>query len=323
MLPYILNRTFQGIAVLFLVSIIGFTLILSTGDPMAAYNASPFVSAKDVERLRAQYGLDQPAYVQYFHWLGNLLQGDWGRSYVAQQREVIDMLGQRLPNSLMLVVAAYALTLLLAIPIGIFSALRQYSIWDYLFTGLAFIGLSIPVFWLGLMFMLVFAVQFKLWGLPYLPTGGMYDLKVGPSTQQLAMHLVLPAMTLASALIARYVRYVRAAMLEVIRQDYIRTARAKGLAEVIVLGRHALKNAAIPLVSLAGVDLPLLLSGTVVTETIFSWPGMGRLFYEHSLQVDVPVLMGVLLVSSALVVVGNLAADLTYGFLDPRIRTTR
>jgi peptide/nickel transport system permease protein len=313
----------QGVVVLFLVSIIGYALILSTGDPMAAYNASPFVSAKDVERLRAQYGLDQPAYMQYVRWLTNLLQGDWGRSYVAQQREVSDMLVQRLPNSLVLVVAAYTLTLLIAIPVGIFSALRQYSVWDYLFTGFAFVGLSVPVFWLGLMFMLLFSVQFKLWGLPYLPTGGMYDLKVGPSAGQLAIHLMLPALTLASALIARYVRYIRAAMLETIRQDYIRTARAKGLAEIIVLGRHALKNAAIPLVSLAGVDLPLLLSGTVVTETIFAWPGMGRLFYEHSLQVDVPVLMGVLLVSSTMIVVGNLAADLTYGLLDPRIRTTR
>ena len=323
MLPYVLNRSLQGIAVLFLVSIIGYILVLSTGDPMAAYNSSPFVSARDVERLRAQYGLDQPAYIQYARWLGNLLRGDWGRSYVSQQREVIDMLGQRLPNTLVLVVSAYALTLLVAIPIGIYSALRQYSVWDYVFTGFAFVGLSIPVFWLGLMFMLVFAVQFKLWGLPYLPTGGMYDLKVGPSLGQLATHLVLPAMTLSLALIARYVRYVRAAMLEVIRQDYIRTAHAKGLTEVVVLSRHALKNAAIPLVSLAGVDLPLLLSGTVVTETIFSWPGMGRLFYEHSLQVDVPVLMGVLLVSSALVIVGNLVADLTYGLLDPRIRTAR
>lgn len=323
MVPYIISRTIQGIVVLFLVSIIGFALILSTGDPMAAYNSSPFVSAQDVERLRAQYGLDQPPYMQYLHWVSNLLRGDWGRSYVAQQREVVDMLAQRMPNSLILVVAAYTLTLLIAIPVGIFSALRQYSIWDYLFTGLAFIGLSIPVFWLGLMFMLVFAVQFKLWGLPYLPTGGMYDLKVGPSAGQLAIHLILPSLTLASALIARYVRYIRAAMLEVIRQDYIRTARAKGLAETLVLGRHALKNAALPLVSLAGVDLPLLLSGTIVTETIFAWPGMGRLFYEHSLQVDVPVLMGVLLVSSMMVVVGNLAADLTYGFLDPRIRTTR
>jgi peptide/nickel transport system permease protein len=321
MLHYLLGRLLQGMAVLFLVSVIGYGLILATGDPMAAYNASPYVSASDVQRLRERYGLDQPVYIQYVRWLTNMLQGDWGRSYVAQQREVSEMLRQRFPNTLLLVISAYLMTLVIAVPIGILSAIRHYSVWDYLFTGLSFVGLSIPVFWLGLILMWIFAVQFKLWGLPYLPTGGMYDLTVGRTPGQLALHLILPSVTLASALVARYVRYIRAAMLEVIQQDYIRTARAKGLSEGLIMVRHALKNAAIPVVSLMGIDLPLLLSGTVVTESIFAWPGMGRLFFEHSLQVDVPVLMAVLLLSSTLIIAGSIVADVAYGFLDPRIRT--
>ena len=319
MARYLVGRVAQAALLLLLVSLIGFALILATGDPMAAYNASPSISAADVQRLREAYGLDQPVYVQYATWLKNLLTGNWGRSYVAQQ-PVVDLLRQRFPNTLVLVLTAFTLSLSVAIVVGVASALHQYSAFDYAMTGLAFIGLSVPVFWLGLMLMSLFAVQFRAWGLPYLPTGGMYDLRVGPSPLELARHLILPALTLASALVARYIRYVRASVLEVINQEYVRTARAKGLGEGVILSRHVLKNAAIPVVTLAGVDLPLLLSGTVVTESIFGWPGMGRLFFEHSLQVDVPVLMGVLLVSSSLVVLGNLVSDLAYAWLDPRIR---
>jgi peptide/nickel transport system permease protein len=319
LVKFLVARLAQSGLLLLLVSMIGYALILSTGDPMAAYSASPSISAEDVLRLRKDYGLDRPVYVQYGYWLRNLLAGNWGRSYVAQQ-PVIEMLAQRLPNTAILISAAYALTLLIGIPLGVVSAVRQYSTLDYVATGLAFIGLSMPVFWLGLMLMGVFAVQFKLAGLPYLPTGGMYDLTTGPSLPGLLRHLVLPSVTLAAALTARYVRYARASMLEVLHQDYMRTARAKGLREAVLLRRHGFKNAAIPVVSLIGVDLPLLLSGTVVTESIFGWPGMGRLFFEHSLQVDVPVLMGVLMVSSALVILGSLLADIAYAWIDPRIR---
>ena len=319
MAAFLIGRFAQSLLLLLLVSIIGYGLILSTGDPMAAYNASPSVSAADVQRLREAYGLDRPVYVQYAIWLRSLLSGDWGRSYVAQQ-PVVEMLQQRFPNTVILVASAYLLTLVVSVIFGVLSAIKQYSPFDHLVTGLSFVGLSMPVFWLGLMLMGLFAVQFRLWGLPYLPTGGMYPAATGPSLPELARHLILPTVTLSAALIARYIRYVRASMLEVIHQDYIRTARAKGLGERVVLTRHAFKNAAIPVVTLAGVDLPLLLSGTVVTESIFAWPGMGRLFFDHSLQVDVPVLMGVLLLSSALVIVGNLIADVTYAWLDPRIR---
>ena len=319
MAAFLLQRFGQSMLLLLLVSMIGFSLIQATGDPMAAYNASPSVSAVDVQRLREAYGLDRPVYVQYFYWLKALVSGDWGRSFVAQQ-PVLDMLRQRFPNTVILVAAAYLLTIVVSVTFGVLSALKQYSLFDHLVTGLSFIGLSMPVFWLGLMLMGLFAVQFKLWGLPYLPTGGMYPVATGPSAGALAIHLILPSVTLAAAMIARYIRYVRASMLEIIHQDYIRTARAKGLSERVVLTRHAFKNAAIPIVTLAGVDLPLLLSGTVVTESIFAWPGMGRLFFDHSLQVDVPVLMGVLLVSSTMVIVGNLFADVTYAWLDPRIR---
>ena len=175
MVKFLVARLAQSVLLLLLVSMIGYALILSTGDPMAAYSASPSISAEDVFRLRKDYGLDRPVYVQYGYWLRNLLSGNWGRSYVAQQ-PVVEMLLQRLPNTMILVTAAYTLTLLVGIPLGVVSAVRQYSTLDYVATGLAFIGLSMPVFWLGLMLMGIFAVQFKLAGLPYLPTGGMYDL---------------------------------------------------------------------------------------------------------------------------------------------------
>jgi peptide/nickel transport system permease protein len=316
---YLARRLVQTVPLLLLISIIGFGIIQMTGDPLAAYTMETALSREDIARLRAYYGLDQPVYVQYLHWLGNLARGDWGTSYVAH-RPVLDLILQRLPNTLMLVAASYTLILTVSIVLGIYTAIRQYSWVDHLVTGLAFVGISIPSFWLGLILLVVFAVSTRNLGLPYFPAGGMYDLSVGPTEPQVLWHLVLPAVTLATVVTANYIRYIRASMLEVLHNDYVRTARAKGLHNGVILRRHAFRNAAIPLVTLIGLDLPRFLSGSLVVEAIFAWPGLGRLFWEHAERTDIPVLMAIMMLTAAMVVLFNLLADVAYAFLDPRIR---
>jgi peptide/nickel transport system permease protein len=319
MARYLARRLVQTVPLLLLISIIGFGIIQLTGDPLAAYTMETALSGEDIARLRAYYGLDQPVYVQYLNWLGNLARGDWGTSYVAH-RPVLDLILQRLPNTLMLVAASYTLILTVSIVLGIYTAIRQYSWVDHLVTGLAFVGISIPSFWLGLILLVVFAVSTRNLGLPYFPAGGMYDLSVGPTVPQVLWHLVLPAVTLATVVTANYIRYIRASMLEVLHNDYVRTARAKGLPNGVILRRHAFRNAAIPLVTLIGLDLPRFLSGSLVVEAIFAWPGLGRLFWEHAERTDIPVLMAIMMLTAAMVVFFNLLADVAYAFLDPRIR---
>lgn len=318
---YIARRAIEALPLLLLVSMILFGMIQLTGDPLAAYTVDSTITAEDIVRLRHFYGLDQPVPIQYLRWLGNILTGNWGTSFVSNVA-VAQLIAQRLPNTLLLVFSAYSIILIVAVVVGTYTAVHQYSPIDHLVTTLAFVGISVPSFWLGLLLLIFFAVQTRNLGLPYFPAGGMYDLAVGPTLPQVAWHLVLPAITLATVVVASYIRYVRASMLEVIRQDYVRTARAKGLSEAVLLRRHAFKNAAIPLVTLIGLDMPRFLSGSVVVESIFAWPGMGRLFWEEAQRTDIPVLMAVLMFTSLLVVVFNLLADIVYAFLDPRIRYT-
>jgi peptide/nickel transport system permease protein len=319
MARYAARRLIEAVPLLLLVSIILFAIIQLTGDPLAAYTVDATLTGEDIARLRQHYGLDQPVPVQYLRWLGNMLTGNWGTSFVSNL-PVADLIGQRLPNTLLLVGSSYSIILTVAIVLGVYTAVHQYSLADNVVTTIAFIGISIPSFWLGLLLLIFFAVQMRSLGLPYFPAGGMYDLAVGPTVPQVLWHLVLPSITLATVVTAGYIRYIRASMLEVIGHDYVRTARAKGLAERVVLRRHAFKNAAIPLVTLMGLDLPRFLSGAVVVESIFAWPGMGRLFWEEAQRTDIPVLMAVLVFSSAMVVIGNLLADVGYAYLDPRIR---
>ena len=320
MARYAARRLIEAVPLLLLVSIILFAIIQLTGDPLAAYTVDATLTGEDIARLRQHYGLDQPVPVQYLRWLGNMLTGNWGTSFVSNL-PVADLIAQRLPNTLLLVGSSYSIILIVAIVLGVYTAVHQYSVADNVVTTIAFIGISIPSFWLGLLLLLIFfAVQTRSMGLPYFPAGGMYDLAVGPTVPQVLWHLVLPSITLATVVTAGYIRYIRASMLEVIGQDYVRTARAKGLAERVMLRRHAFKNAAIPLVTLMGLDLPRFLSGAVVVESIFAWPGMGRLFWEEAQRTDIPVLMAVLVFSSAMVVIGNLLADVGYAYLDPRIR---
>jgi peptide/nickel transport system permease protein len=232
----------------------------------------------------------------------------------------MEMIGERLPNTLLLMLASEIVILVFSLVIGLVSALKQYSLFDHAVTTFSFIGYSIPIPLLALGLIYVFSVYFRRWGLPYFPTGGMFEPSAGPSWQQTAWHMVLPVVALSMISIAAYSRYIRANMLEVLGQDYIRTAHAKGLTRREVIFVHALKNAALPLVTVVGLDLPFLLVGAVVTESIFAWPGMGRLFYDHTTRSDFPVLMGIIMIIAVMVILFQIITDVVYTFLDPRIR---
>jgi peptide/nickel transport system permease protein len=304
------------IPLLLIVSLICFVLLRLTTDPISMYNVSE-LSGDDIIRIRHQLGLDRPMYVQYAVWLGRAVQLDWGYSF-ASHRPVRDIILERLPRTLILAGAAQLLVIVTALGMAILAALRPYSLLDNTLTTVTFIVYSMPIFWLALGLMYVFAVYFKQWGLPYLPTGG--DVWNYNDPLQLLWHLILPVVSLASVSAASQGRYLRSAMLEIINEDYVRTAEAKGLSDSMVLVRHVLKNAAIPLVTLIGLQLPGLVSGAVVTETIFSWPGMGRAFWESINLGDYPVVMAILLMVSLVVVAAQLLVDISYVILDPRIR---
>jgi peptide/nickel transport system permease protein len=342
MTRYVIRRLLQAIPLLFLISVILFVLMRTASDPVATMGGRRVPRPEDRERLSRQLGLDKPLYLQYLYWLiGNdwtqidvdgdgvaetpgdqkgILRGEFGTSLVSRGKPAWDVIWERVPNTLLLMIPAEIVIILFSLVIGIFSALRQYSLADNAITAISFIGYSMPIFFVALVSMYLFAVQFKQWGLPALPTVGMFDPKVGKTTSQVFVHMILPIFSMAFISIAGYSRYVRSQMLETVSQDYIRTARAKGLAERSVLFVHALKNASLPLVTIIGLDIPLLLAGALVTETIFAWPGMGRLFVDHVSRGDTPVIMGILMLVSVSVILFQLLTDVTYAWLDPRIR---
>ncbi len=312
---YIARRLIQAVPLLLGISVVSFLILRSVpGGPLAAYENNPNITSEDIARLEHALGLDRPLHEQYLAWLGHFVVGDWGYSY-ATHLPVLRMIGERLPNTIYLMSVVYVVTLLVAIPIGVLTALKQYSWFDHFVTGLTFAGLSTPTFWLGLLLILLFGLTLRL-----LPMGGMYTLGAGFDLSDRLRHLILPVATLAFVGAGHYVRYLRASMLETLSQDYLRTARAKGLRERLVVGEHALKNAAIPLVTVAALDLPELFAGALVTETIFGWPGMGRLFWDAATRFDYPILMGILAVSATFIILANLLADVLYAYLDPRIR---
>ncbi|MCY3658867.1 MAG: ABC transporter permease [Caldilineaceae bacterium] len=318
MRTYILKRVIQAIPLLFLISFIVFLSIQATGDPLAAYTVDASLTSDDIARLKAKYGLDQPVPIQYLNWLKNMATGNWGTSYFTRE-DVVDMILERLPNTLILFAVSYALILGVALLLGILTAIRQYSLFDYSVTALSFLGIATPSFWLGLMLIYLFAVRFKAWGLPSLPVGGMYDLSEGKTLAEVSRHVILPAITLSVVVCARYVRYIRSSILEQLQLDYVRTATAKGLRSRAVLFRHVMKNVLLPLVTLVGLDLPNFLSGTIVIESIFAWPGVGRLFWSAAERTDIPVLMAVMLFVAVMTVLFNLIADIFYAVVDPRI----
>jgi len=338
---YLIKRVLQGIPLLFVISIILFALMMNMGDPVATMGGRRVTRASDYERLRRQLGLDRPIATQYLYWLiGNdwtkidldgdgiaetpgirqgILRGDFGVSMM-DRKPVLDVILARLPNTLVLMVASEVIIILGALLVGVYSALRQYSFLDNLVTTLLFIAYSMPIFFVALISMYIFAVLFKGWGLPYLPTVGMFDPQAGKTIPQVLWHLVLPVLSISLISFAAYSRYIRSTMLEVMSQDYIRTAKSKGLPRREVVFIHALKNASLPIATIVGLDLPLLLGGAVVTERIFAWPGMGRLFLDRVDRLDLPVVMGILMLIAAAVVFFQIITDLVYAWLDPRIR---
>jgi peptide/nickel transport system permease protein len=342
MTRYILRRLLQAVPLLFIISILLFILMRNMGDPLATLGGRTLTRASDRARLTRQLGLDKPVLVQYLYWLvGNdwtridldgdgiaetqgtrkgVLRGDFGTSLVNRGRPVLQVIWDRLPNTLLLMLTAEAVIIIGSLLIGVYSALHQYSSMDNLITALSFIGYSMPIFFLALLSMYIFSVQFKNWGLPSLPTVGMFDPQVGETPGQVALHMILPVLSISVIEFAAYSRYIRSTMLEVLSQDYIRTARAKGLPRRHVIFIHALKNASLPIVTVIGLDLPMLLGGAVVTERIFAWPGMGRLFLDHVSRADAPVVMGILMLISVAVVFFQIVTDLVYAWLDPRIR---
>jgi peptide/nickel transport system permease protein len=315
MRAYLARRIVQALVVLVLVSLGGFAVLhLAPGGPVAIYAMSPTMSAEDMERLTRQLGLDAPLHVQYAKWAGGLVTANWGRSY-RDGRVVLEVIADRIPATLVLMLSAFAVAVVLGLATGIVSAVRQYSLFDHATTLGAMVALSIPTFWLGLMGIYVFAELLRV-----LPPGNIGTIGAPWALADRLRHLLLPAATLGVVMVATWSRYTRASMLEVIGEDYIRTARAKGVSRGAIVLKHALKNALIPLVTLAGLQLPLVFSGALVTETVFTWPGMGRLFVDSIGYRDYPVLMGILMLTATLVVVGNLAADLVYAGIDPRVR---
>jgi len=299
MKKYFLRRLLQLIPLLIGISLISFFVMhLAPGDPTSLF-IDPNVRPEELARVRANWGLDQPVYIQYFLWLKNAFLLDFGKSYTTGQ-PVINEIAERLPITLMLMIPSYILTLLICIPVGVISAVRKNGWFDNVFTVLSFAGMAIPTFWLGLMLMLVFSVK-----LHWLPAVG---------------NIWLPLITMTIGSLAGLTRYQRAAMLEVLTQDFIRTARAKGLPERIVIFKHALRNALIPIVTILGLSLPDLFGGAFIIETIFAWPGMGRLGVQSIFQRNYPVIMGIVMFSALLIVLGNLLADLAYAWVDPRIR---
>jgi len=316
MARYLVNRIAQSVVLLLLVSAIGFVVLhLAPGGPLAQFALIPGMSQADIARIAAQMGLDRPLPIQYWEWFSRLLTGDWGHSYRDSQ-PVLAIIASHLPATLELMVSALLIAVVLGMWVGVMGAVRRYSVFDTLATVGAMIALSIPTFWFGLIVIYIFSLK-----LPWLPAGSRYTPGNG-SFLDYAHHLIGPALVLALVEVAIWSRYMRASMLDAISQDYIRTARAKGLPSRVVLVQHALRNALLPMITLAGLELPTLLGGALVTETVFTWPGMGRLFLDSLSYRDYPVVMGLLMFSAVMVLFANLLADICCALADPRIRLT-
>ena len=345
MATYILRRLLQTVGLLALLSVLLFALVnLAPGGPLSGQGQSRHIDPDKAELLKRQFGLDKPLPTQYLVWLvGNdwmqvdkdgdgtldsygtrhgILRGDFGFSFRTRQ-PVLTEIGQRLPNTIYLMTITMGVAVLIALPIGIISAIRQYSTFDITVTTFSFAGQAIPEFWLGLILILIFYAWLKnpFTGEPLLPPGGMTSTNsVGFDLGDRILHLILPVTTGALGWVAWYSRFLRSSMLEVIHQDYIRTARAKGLSNIKVMYKHALRNALIPLVTLLALDLPYIFGGAIFVEMLFSWPGMGRLYYQAALDRDYPILLAVLIIGAGFIILSNLLADIVYAYLDPRIR---
>jgi peptide/nickel transport system permease protein len=341
---YLARRLIQSAILVFLLSLVFFALVnLAPGGPLAGQGQTRHVRPEQAAKMKRQFGLDRPLPVQYVIWLvGNdwmrvdldgdgqlesygtrkgILRGDFGFSF-RTRKPVLEEIALRLYNSIYLMSITLLISLALAIPIGVISAVKQYSLFDITLTTLSFAGQAIPEFFLGMILILIFYGMLRnpFTGEPLLPSGGMFTIGAGFSPIDWTEHLILPVMTGALGWIAWYSRFLRSSMLDVIHQDYLRSARARGMSERRVVYRHALRNALLPLVTLLALDVPYMFAGSVFVEMLFSWPGMGRLYYQAALYRDYPVLLALLILGAVFIILANLAADIFYGYLDPRIR---
>jgi peptide/nickel transport system permease protein len=308
---YLFRRLLGSIPLMVGVSVIVFGILQAMpGGPLSVYLDNPFITGKDIALLKHQLGLDQPVHVQYLKWFGAFLTGHWGISFSSGE-PVAKLIRARLPATVLLMGSAFVIATIVSVTTGVYSAVRHYSAFDYTVTGFSFLGISMPVFWFGLMLQLLLAVH-----LGWLPVAGFGD---PANAWDVARHLIMPALVLSLLSAGRWSRYTRAGVLEVLSQDYVRTARAKGLPERAVIFRHALRTSLTPVVTIMALDLAGLFSGAVVTETVFAWPGMGSLLIQSVTKIDYPAILAILMVSSFAIVLSNLFADLAYSVLDPRI----
>ena len=309
---YIIRRVLLVVPLLLGLTMVVFALIhLAPGDPALAFVSEQGIDPQVVAQVRKNLGLDQPVPVQYAIWLGHVARLDFGTAYTYNQEPVIQLIGERLPATLVLQSLALALSLAVAIPIGLVSARKQYSLLDNSATVAAFLGLALPNFWIALMLQLLLAVS-----LGWLPASTLGTDVGGPGRLK---YLIMPTLVLALPTLAVFARFMRSSVLEVIRQDYVTTARSKGLAEATVLYRHALKNALIPMITVVGTQLARLLGGAVIVEYIFAWPGLGALAYESILRRDYPVVLALTLLTGAFILIVNVVVDIAYMFADPRL----
>ena len=322
MLRYLSKRLLLMIPLLLGITLISFVVIhLAPGEPTDLQtDLNPQASVEARERLRAQYDLDKPLHVQYGKWLGRLVQLDFGDSFSQDHRPVFDKIVERLPITILINVLSIALILAVAVPIGILSAVRRNSLFDQGTTVFVFLGFATPSFWLALLLMDLLGVRLGLFPIAGIKSLGHEYLSFAGRIWDQLHHLILPVFISAFGGLAGFSRYMRSTMLEVIRQDYILTARAKGLSERAVIYRHALRNALLPVITILGLSVPGLIGGSVIFETIFAIPGMGKLFYDGVMMRDYPLIMGILVIGAVLTLIGNLLADIGYALADPRIR---
>ena len=322
MFTYVVRRSLQAIPLLLVISIILYAILYNMpGGPLAPYLQNPHITPADIERLKHNLGMDQPVPIQYLKWLAHILTGDMGYS-TSNSEPVFQAIVERIPATLELMLTSFIVSVVIGVSAGIISAVYRYSFVDYFITTLAFFGQSMPVFWFALMMQLAFAVH----GIP-LPFGYQIQLpSAGISSSDTfdfgdrVSHLILPVIVLSLLSLALYSRFMRSSLLEVLGTDYMRTAAAKGLNFRTILFKHGLKNALIPVVTVLALSLPGILGGAIITETIFAWPGTGRLFYNGLLQSDIALLMGILILFAFTVVFSNLLADVLYAWLDPRVK---
>lgn len=317
---YIVKRLLGMIPLLLGISFLVFALLnLVPGSPTDQFEFNPNIKPADLERIRSNLGLDAPWYQRYFIWLGNVFQGDLGISY-RNYVPVIESLKSTLPNTLLLSITALLLSILFAIPVGILAAMKRNSIFDRVTNVFATAFYSMPSIWLGMLMIILFAVKFQEWGIPYMPVAGTHNLRDGGDFWDRALHLIMPASALALVSMASWTRYIRSQMLEVVRQDFMRTAQAKGLKQRVVVMGHGFKNAVLPLVTLVGLDIPSLFGGALIIENVFGYRGVGQLTIESLSANDYSVAMACIMMLALLTVIGNLIADILYGVLDPRVR---